>query len=393
MIRHLFTLIWNKKRAHSLLIIEIWASFMVLFGLASLLVYNLRNYREPLGFSYENVWVIDLNNNQDTTDVSGKVQLLMQRIKAYPEVESASRMSDNSPFSANTMNNNVERGKRKTMMDFYVTDENFINALDMQVSAGRWYKAADSVGKYRAVVINQKAKEKLFDGEDPIGQLLGEKPKENDGSRQMKIVGVVDNFKAKGEFMTNKPAIFQQLSANEEYYKKILIKLKPGTNAVFEAKLVKNISAMVTGWSVDVDHLTESRQNQHNLTLVPVIIFVIVCSFLLINVALGLFGVLNVSITRRRGEIGLRRALGATERSISWQFVGEMWVLATFALVLGLILACQFPLLNVFDLASSVYVIAIIIAALIVYLLVTLCALFPSRQAATIQPAVALHEE
>ncbi|ARK10060.1 ABC transporter permease [Fibrella sp. ES10-3-2-2] len=393
MIRHLFTLIWNKKRAHSLLIIEIWASFLVLFGLASLLVYNLRNYREPLGFSYENVWVIDLNNNQDTTDVGGKVQLLMQRINAYPEVESASRMSDNSPFSANTMNSNVDRGKRKTMMDFYVTDENFVNALDMQLSAGRWYTAADSVGKYRAVVINQKAKEKLFDGEDPIGQLLGEKPKENDGSRQMKIIGVVDNFKAKGEFMTNKPALFQQLSANETYYKKILIKLKPGTDAVFEAKLVKNITAMVTGWSVDVDHLTESRKNQHNLTLVPAIIFVIVCSFLLINVALGLFGVLNVSITRRRGEIGLRRALGATEGSISWQFVGEMWVLATFALVLGLILACQFPLLNVFDLASSVYVIAIIIAALIVYLLVTLCALFPSRQAATIQPAVALHEE
>ncbi|NID11480.1 ABC transporter permease [Fibrivirga algicola] len=393
MIRHLFTLIWNKKRAHSLLIIEIWASFLVLFGLASLLVYNLRNYREPLGFSYENVWVIDLNNNQDTTDVGGKVQLLMQRINAYPEVESASRMSDNSPFSANTMNSNVDRGKRKTMMDFYVTDENFVNALDMQLSAGRWYTAADSVGKYRAVVINQKAKEKLFDGEDPIGQLLGEKPKENDGSRQMKIIGVVDNFKAKGEFMTNKPALFQQLSANETYYKKILVKLKPGTDAVFEAKLVKNITAMVTGWSVDVDHLTESRKNQHNLTLVPAIIFVIVCSFLLINVALGLFGVLNVSITRRRGEIGLRRALGATEGSISWQFVGEMWVLATFALVLGLILACQFPLLNVFDLASSVYVIAIIIAALIVYLLVTLCALFPSRQAATIQPAVALHEE
>jgi putative ABC transport system permease protein len=393
MIRHLFTLIWNKKRAHSLLIVEIWASFMVLFGLASLLVYNLNNYREPLGFTYEHVWVVDLNNNQDTTDVPGKVQRLMQRIKAYPEVEAASRMSDNSPFSANTTNNGITRGKRRVMMDYYGTDESFPTVLEMPLASGRWYKAADSVGKYRAVVINQKAKEVLFDGEDPVGQLLGEKPKENDGSRQQKIVGVVEIFKAKGEFMTNKPAIFQQLDANEAYNRKILIKLKPGTDAVFEAKLVKNITAMVTGWSVDVDHLTESRENQHNLTLVPVIIFVIVCSFLLINVALGLFGVLNVSITRRRGEIGLRRALGATEGSISWQFVGEMWVLATFALVLGLLLAAQFPLLNVFDLASNVYVIAIIIAALIVYLLVTLCALFPSRQAATIQPAVALHEE
>ncbi|MBO0950407.1 ABC transporter permease [Fibrella forsythiae] len=393
MIRHLFKLIWNKKRAHSLLIIEIWASFMVLFGLASLLVHNLSNYREPLGFSYEYVWVVDLNNNQDTVAVAEKTQRIIQRINAFPEVASSSRMSDNSPFSANTMNNNVERGNRKTMMDFYVTDEKFADVLEIPLASGRWYTPADSIGKYRAVVINQKAKEKLFDDEDPVGQLLGDKPKGNDGSRQQKIVGVIDNFKAKGEFMTNMPAIFQQLDAKESYHKKILVKVKPGTDAVFEAKLVKAVTAMATGWSVDVDHLTESCENRHNLTLVPAIIFVIVCSFLLINVALGLFGVLNVSITRRRGEIGLRRALGATERSISWQFVGEMWVLATFALVLGLVLACQFPLLNVFDLASSVYVIAIIVAALIVYLLVTICALFPSRQAAAIQPAVALHEE
>jgi putative ABC transport system permease protein len=55
----------------------------------------------------------------------------------------------------------------------------------------------------------------------------------------------------------------------------------------------------------------------------------VVSSFLLINVALGLFGILNVSIAKRRSEIGLRRALGATGRGISRQFVGEMWVLTT----------------------------------------------------------------
>jgi putative ABC transport system permease protein len=53
----------------------------------------------------------------------------------------------------------------------------------------------------------------------------------------------------------------------------------------------------------------------------------------------------------------------------------------------------QFPLLNVFDLQAGVYLTAMGIAALIIYLIVTLCALFPSRQAALIQPATALHEE
>ncbi len=367
-----------------LLIVEIWASFMVLFGLATLLVVNVGNYREPLGFSYENVWAIGLDRNQDTTEVADKLQRIMQRLKAYPDVQSVSRMSSNFPFSANQMNNDLGYNKRNVLADNYVTDADFARTLQMPITAGNWYQNADSVGKFTPIVINQKAKEGLFGDENPLGRVVSER---------FKVVGVIENFKAKGEFMTNKPAYFELVKANDSWTNKILIKVKPGTDAVFEANVVRDIATMVKGWSVEVDYLTDSRKNQHNLVLVPVIIASIVSGFLLINVALGLFGVLNLSIAKRRGEIGLRRALGATGGGISTQFIGEIWVLATFALFIGLLFAAQFPLLNVFDMRSGVYITAIGIATLIIYLIVTICALFPSRQAALIQPAVALHEE
>jgi len=124
-----------------------------------------------------------------------------------------------------------------------------------------------------------------------------------------------------------------------------------------------------------------------------VLIFLIVSGFLLTNVALGLFGVLNLNIAKRKGEIGLRRAMGATEAKVTGQFLGEIWVLATFSLVIGLVFAIQFPLMNVFDLDKEIYIIAILAAVAIIYIIVTLCAWFPSKQAATIHPAVALHEE
>ncbi|AKD55722.1 ABC transporter permease [Spirosoma radiotolerans] len=384
MIPHLLKLIWNKKKAHALLIVEIWASFMVLFGLATLIVVNVRNYREPLGFTYENVWAIGLKSNQDTTDLANKLQRVQQRLKAYPDVESVSRMSNNFPFSANSTNNGIEYKKRKVLADFYVTDEAFAKTLDIAVPAGRWYRNADSVGKYTPVVINQKTKDELFGDENPLGKVIGER---------FKVVGLIDNFKAKGEFMSNKPAVFELMKADAIWNDTMLIKVKPGTDAILEAKIVKDIASMVTGWNVEVDYLTDSRKNQHNLVLVPIIIALIVCSFLLINVALGLFGVLNLSIAKRRGEIGLRRALGATSGGISTQFIGEIWVLATFALLIGLLFAAQFPLLNVFDLQAGVYVTAIGVSILIIYVLVTVCALFPSQQAAMIQPATALHEE
>lgn len=384
MIPHLFKLIWNKKKTHALLIVEIWASFMVLFGLATLVVVNVGNYREPLGFSYENVWAIGLKANQDTTQIADKLQRVQQRLKAYAEVESVSRMGSNFPFSANQTNNAIEYNKRKVLADFYTTDANFAKTLDISVSAGHWYRNADSVGKYPPVIINQKAKEGLFGDENPLGKIIGER---------FRVVGVIDNFKAKGEFMTNKPAVFELVKPSATWIDTMLIKVKPGTDAAFEAKAVKDIASMLTGWSVEVDYLTDSRKNQHNLVLVPIIIALIVSGFLLINVALGLFGVLNLSIAKRRGEIGLRRALGATGNGISTQFIGEIWVLSTFSLLIGLLFAVQFPLLNVFDVQSGIYVVAILIAVAIIYGIVTLCALFPSRQAAMIQPAVALHEE
>jgi putative ABC transport system permease protein len=375
---------WNQKGAHTLLIIEILASFLVLFGLASLIIFNVKNYVEPLGFSYDQVWAVSLNNNQDTTEIPRKLETIMQRLRSYPDVESVSRMSSNFPFSSSQMNSGITHGKTTVMADLYNTDEDLAKTLNITVTDGRWYRAADSVGKFRPVVINQRARSALFGDDNPLGKKIGD---------DRTVVGVIDNFKAKGEFTSNKPAMFELIKAENSWDNLILVKVKPGTDAVFEARLVRDITLAAKGWSVEVDYLTNSRQNQHNFTLVPIIIAGIVCGFLLINVALGLFGVLNVSIARRRGEIGLRRALGATESGISRQFVGEIWVLATFALLIGLLLTGQFPLLKVFDLDPAIYLTAIVVSALIVYALVTLCALYPSRQASIIQPAVALHEE
>jgi putative ABC transport system permease protein len=118
-----------------------------------------------------------------------------------------------------------------------------------------------------------------------------------------------------------------------------------------------------------------------------------VAGFLIANVALGLFGVLWYNINKRRGEIGLRRAVGATGTAISMQLVAEALVLSSLSLILGSFFAIQFPLLNVFDLPSGVYLSAIALSVIFLYLLVIICALYPGKQAAGIYPAVALHEE
>ena len=385
MIRHFFKLIWNKKRSNALLIVEILVAFLVLFGVMSLMAYNYQNYSRPLGFKYEQVWCLNIGWNQDTAQIGEKLKSIYQRIRSYPEVEMASRTNGNTPFANNQSNRNVKYKNVNIQGDIFGTDEHYAKTLGIEIAEGRWYTRADKGAKHTPAVINQMAKEKMFGNENPLGKVI-----QLEGDERWKIVGIVENFKQRGNYQANTPAFF---NLSDWDMGSVLIKVKPGVDANFEAKLMREIGAMQPEWVFELSYLKTLRKSMNQQTSIPSLIFSIVCGFFLLNVALGLFGVLTLNIAKRKDEIGLRRALGAPAPAITAHFVGEMWVIATLAVLVGLILAVQFPLLNVFDLEASVYVIGMLLATLTIYLLVTLCALYPSIQAARIQPATALHEE
>ena len=69
MFKHLFKLIWNKKKQNFLLITEMLISFLVLFAVFTLLMFYYNNYKKPMGFEYQNVWVINYNNSYQTKNV------------------------------------------------------------------------------------------------------------------------------------------------------------------------------------------------------------------------------------------------------------------------------------------------------------------------------------
>ena len=210
----------------------------------------------------------------------------------------------------------------------------------------------------------------------------------------MKVIGVVEDMKVKGDYATPGYAVFNRIDTGMFHWlSKIVIKVTPTADATFEGHLYKTMANYLKNANVEIEHLTNKRRTINYFSLVPMIVLLIVAAFLMINVALGLFGVLWYNINKRRGEIGLRRAVGATGKSVSGQLVAEAMILATFSLIIGSFFAIQFPLLNVFDVPAGVYLTALVLSILFIYLLVLLCSLYPGRQAAAIYPAVALHEE
>lgn len=391
MIKHLFKLIWNKKKENFLLISEILISFMVIFAVFSLIVYNYQNYREPVGFSYDNVWMADLGrpvegNNKDSIVLA--FANLKNALKSMAKIRELSFCSGNVPFSNSMMGTSVAYRHVKIQTDLYRTDTDYARVLQMTMRAGRWFNASDRNPVYRPVVLNVAAATSLTGSVNAVGKLV----KMDD--KMWRVVGVTDNLKDRTDFKKPGAGIYTLIDTSSvRGINTMVIKVSPDADARFEDQMYRLISGTTKAFNLEVGHLPEMRVKKNKETIVPMVILLIVSGFLIFNVALGLFGVLWYNISKRRGEIGLRRALGATAAGVSAQLLGEALVLATFSLIIGSFFALQFPLLHVYDLPAGVYFIALLLAILFIYLLVIICALYPGKQAAAIHPAVALHED
>lgn len=386
MLHHLLTLIWNKKRQHFLLFLELFVSFLVLFAVFTMLVYNYDNLSKPRGFEYKRILSVTASIRFPDGAPKDSLTILSEQLKRalknMPGVAAVSYVSSNSPYTMSSMSDNMTYNNIVAQPESYWADDDFAQAVEAKMLRGKWFSREDAGSGRRPVVINEALAEIFFGKADPLGKILP-------GDRL--IVGVVGNMKDKGDYAEITPGMYQRIDSG--FQDKFLVKLTAGAAPSTESQIYKTIMHHLPGSSTEIEKLEDKRIVKNRLSLVPVILMLVISGFLVLNVALGIYGVVWYSINKRRAEIGLRKAVGATSGGITRQILGEVFVLTTLPLLLGIILAVQFPVLRLFDLPAATYIIAILLATAFLYLLVTLCALYPGRQAAKIYPAVALHED
>lgn len=395
MLSHLFKLLWNKKKQNLLLIIEIFVSFFVLFIIVSFLSYAYDNYKKPIGFNPDNIKVvrIELNGNHHifSDSIVPYHEAIDNVLKSIPEIKSHCFSDFVMPYSMGSRSEhiNLKLNKNTIHSEIYYTTNEYLNVLGQSLKEGRWFDKTENDTTKRSAVINEEFKMKYFPNEDPIGKeftIVDEK--------KWKIVGVVNNIKDRGDYLNPSPNIYLHMDNNmEKASVNILLNVTTDASADFDNRLSKTLSNVVKSGSFDIKALNEERKTKNLILLVPTIVFIIISGFLILNVCLGLFGVLWYNINKRKAEIGLRKALGATSFSIKSQFVYEAMVLATMAILFGLFFVLQFPLLRVFDLDPIIYIKGIISSIIFIYFIVLLCAIYPSWQAASVYPAQVLHEE
>ena len=417
MIRHLLRLVWNRRRANALIALELLLSFLVLAAVVTMAVYLLDNYRQPLGFVYEDVWSVRIAMN--VIDAPGgevlpenaparravRLNTLARLVRDMPDVLSVSLVND-APYSRSSWGSSVAVGGRAYDFSANRASDDFDETMRLTVTRGRWFDASDDGAAWEPVVLNERLATEIFGGQDPVGRTIQPDPPKIGDRRQqptMRVVGVIRDFRKDGEFSPAASWMFYRSTVGSTTTapaigpgvpRYLVVRARPGTAAAFEASLVERLNSNAPDMSFQARPLILARATMLRGDLPILAAYALVAAFLLAMVVLGLTGVLWLNVTQRTREIGLRRAKGATIPDIRHQVLGEVLVLATVAVAAGIVIVAQFPLLDlVATISPGVYATGLLISVACIYFLSIACAWVPSRLATSVPPAEALRYE
>jgi putative ABC transport system permease protein len=289
-------------------------------------------------------------------------------------------------------------------------EPNFSEIRNIPMAEGRWINDGDIRDRRFVAAIGKEMRRNLFQGEAPVGNhiLLN-------GTR-FEVIGVVDNVGGKREDSPQNANIYIPLPIMMSYFPPKIedvphtisyINYQPRTRELHnEARdQVRRIIARRHGFDPSNKEAFEDWDTIKSNEMVGKI-FTAMDLFLgsvgLVTLALGAIGIINimlVSVAERTREIGLRKALGATRRSILTQFLlegvlltglsGGIGVAAAAALMAAL---SKLPSPPGFDTPKLVPASAVLAVGSLALAGIA-AGLYPARKAAMLEPVEALRQE
>lgn len=396
MTRHLLKLVWYRKRANALVMMEIFLSFLVLFAVLSFAFSAISRWNDPLGYDWHDVWIVQLNVSGHEPGESDSFKPTLDRIlretKAFPEIVAVS-LADTPPYNMSTNAGSWHIGGKVVRITRDDATDGFADVMRMRVLRGRWFSREDDGLNYVPVVIDSDLAKAFYGDKDPIGQKF-----DSEATSETRVIGVIPPYRKDGETSARGMNMaFTRVSLvnpQGRAPRNMVIRVQPGMGADFEEKLVRRLHEVVPDVPFTMARMDRLRSFSLRLHLVPLILSGIVAFFLMSMVALGLTGVLWQSVTRRTRELGLRRAVGASGSIVRRQVLIEVALIATLAVIVGLVVILQLPLLGIFSaITPVVFTLGIVAALAAIYAITLVSALYPSWLASRLMPAEALRYE
>jgi putative ABC transport system permease protein len=212
-----------------------------------------------------------------------------------------------------------------------LVDRNYVETAGLTVTAGRGFDSDRPSDVFQTVLVNRKAAE-VLGWEDPVGKTFRRTGRGWPGDKRYEVVGVVENVHTQSLHDPIKPTVLQ---VAPPYFSAFVVRAAEGQLSGALASMRETWDQFVpdraftrTILSSQIAGLYQQEQRLARLTTAfGAVALVIAC--------LGLYGLAAFVARRRRREVGIRKALGATASQVARTFTTDLLRLVGVGLLLA----------------------------------------------------------
>ena len=387
------------------LVVSQVASTAVLLVVAGLLLRSLgASQRADVGFDPRGLAAISLDTDMvrytpERSEVFWREALA--RVRALPGVQSAGFVSPSLPFGFNFSQSEMRpdsrsyaEGQRGEIVENNVISSSYLETLGVPVIEGRGIADTDVAGSPDVAVINQTMARTFWPNASAVGHTV--QVVNGSQSRTYRIVGVAANHKQHGVLERAAPFVyFADLQRLNPTYKFLVARTSGAAEPLLNA-MRRELLALEPG----LVFMGNSTMEQNmGASLMPARVGAMLAAAFgglgTLLAAIGLYGVIAFSVTRRAREIGVRMALGAKPAAVLSMVMQQGFAIVVVGLVVGAVLAAAAASalrgvlygITPFDaVAWGMALVAVLVAA-------ALANFIPARRAMRVDPMTALRTE
>ncbi len=390
----------NRLRS-AFVVLQMALTLVLLIGAGLLGKSFLKLLEVDPGFQSRNVVAMELSlRSAEDDDENRRLALfheqLLNQLAQIPGVAAAGSINS-LPMTGSGSNGTflIDNDRaRPGYAEYRQASQNYFAAMGIPLLRGRLFQREDGPDSPHVAVISRSLADKVWPGEDPIGQRIQFGNMDGD-LRLLNIVGIVGDVREYGLDADVRPAVYSySLQRPQSSYLSIVARSQADSGALVSAmrRVVQSMDDQIPITFRTLEQIFSTSLDSRRFSLV---IFGVFASVALLLAAMGIYGVMSYTVSQRTPEIGIRIALGASSKNVLGLTMGQGLKLTMIGVALGGIGALALTRL----LASLLFGVSVTDPATFVgiALLLTSVALLacylPARRATKVDPMMALRYE